>query len=375
MLTVFLQVPSLADIAKYEPRHLALAPVLLVVTFGAFAMVLFVYPRLPRVGAVVGSAITTGCLLVGVALASEILYRHELARIDQGIGSTAAAAMSSTIESLLHGHGLYAVHLHGGVPVSPGPGWLLLNSPFTVAHVYALMDPFWIAVLAVVLRRTYGRAVEVNLGLVFLCCSPAFFRLLGEGHDIIAISCAMVLLVVVADRCVRTGTGAVVFGLAVGVVATSRIVYVPLAVLLAIFIARRDPRRAGTVAVVGLATTLALFAVFAIGVHPYPPLHLFGRADQRQPHLYVALAAVVLVVLLVVAIRRVGPGVVSWFVWFAVLFSTAQLLIGLGELVGGGYHLATWEGANYVFAGAIPVIVATFAVASRRDAPATAAAA
>ena len=50
-----------------------------------------------------------------------------------------------------------------------------------------------------------------------------------------------------------------------------------------------------------------------------------------------------MVILLVAAIRRVGPDVTSWFVWFAVLFTTGQLLIGLGELIGGGYHLATWE--------------------------------
>lgn len=367
VLAVVIQLPSFADVAKYEPRHLALAPVLLVATFVVFALVLVTYPRMPLASRVVGSPVTTACILVGLALVGEVLYRHELSRVDQGIGSTAAAAMSSTIESLVHGHGLYAVHLRGGAPVSPGPGWLLVNSPFTLAHVYALMDPVWIAVTAVVLRRTYGRGVEVNLGLAFLCCSPAFFRLLGEGHDIIAIGCSMVLLVVVADRCVTSGTGAVLFGLAVGVVATSRIIYLPLPVLLAVFLGRRDPRRAAVVALVGLGTALGLFAVFSLGVHPYPPLHLFGRAGQRQPPVFLAVAGGLMVILLVAAIRRVGPGVTSWFVWFAVLFSTAQLLIGVGELIGGGYHLATWEGANYVFAGAIPVVVATFAVRVHRD--------
>ena len=188
VLAVFIQLPSFADVAKYEPHHLAIAPALLIATFLAYLLVLVTYPHMPRLTRAVGSPIVTASILVGLACASEFLYRHELARVNQGIGSTAAAAMSSTIESLVHGHLLYAVHLRGGAPVSPGPGWLLLNSPFTLAHVYALMDPFWIALAAVVIRRTYRRGVEVNLGLAFLCVSPAFFRLLGEGHDIIAIS-------------------------------------------------------------------------------------------------------------------------------------------------------------------------------------------
>ncbi len=179
----------------------------------------------------------------------------------------------------------------------------------------------------------------------------------------------MVLLVVVADRYVSSRTSAVLFGLVVGVVATSRIIYVPLAVLFAIFLARRDPGRAVLVALVGLGTALGLFALFSIGVHPYPPLHLFGRASHRQPRVFLFVAGCIMLILLITAIRRVGPDIWSWFFWFAVLFSTAQLLIGLGELIGGGYRLVTWEGANYVFAGAVPVLVATFAVRSHREAP------
>lgn len=361
VLTVFVQVPSFADVYKYEPGHTYLAPLLLAVTFAVFAGALIAFPLLPRLTEPLCSAMVTTLVLALVTVAAEVLYHHELARLQAGGGSTAVQAMSGTVQALVHGRGLYSVHLPGGAPVSPGPGWLLLNSPFALAHASPLMDPVWIGVTAVVLRRSYGRGFEVNLGLAMLCCSPAFFRLLGEANDILAIGCAMVLLVVWADRWLGSDVRAVGLGLAVGVVSTARIIYVPVALLLALLIATRDLRRAVIVGAVGMVAALALFAVFAIGVHPYPPFHLFGRANERQPTVMLALGFVVTALMGVGTLLFVQPDATSWFTWFAATFSTAHLLIGLGELAGRRYAFAGWEGANYVMAGAIPVLAAVMA--------------
>ena len=282
VLAVVIQLPSFADVAKYQPRHLALAPLLLVATFAVFASVLVTYPACPARGAWSARRSRPAASWWGWPWSARSSTVTSSPAWTRGSDRRRPRPCRRPSISSCTGTGSTPCTCVVAHRVSPGPGWLLANSPFTLGRVYALMDPVWIAVTAVVLRRTYGRGVEVNLGLAFLCCSPAFFRLLGEGHDIIAIGCSMVLLVVVADRCVTSGTSAVLFGLAVGVVATSRIIYLPLPVLLAIFLGRRDPRRAAVVALVGLGTALGLFAVFSIGVHPYPPLHLFARAGQRS---------------------------------------------------------------------------------------------
>jgi hypothetical protein len=365
VITLFVQLPSFADVYKYEPRRTYLAPALVLVTFAAVAAALYGFPRLPRARRILGHPGVTVLLLAGIAVAAEILYHHELARIGRGLGSTAAPAMMDPVRALWHGHGLYSVHLLGGAPVSPGPGWLLLNSPFTFAHLYPLMDPAWLALTAVVLRVAYRRGFAVNLGLAILCSSATFYRLLGEGHDIIAVSCAVVLVVVCAERWLASPWAAAGLGAIVGVVSTARVVYLPLALLVALLVWTRNPRWAVILGGVGVGTALVLFLAFSVGVHPYPPMHLFGRADQRQPVALITIGAALVVLLCLGAIRYLKPGAISWFGWFAAIFATAHLFIGLGELVSGGYAFATWEGANYVFAVALPVIVAVLAVAFR----------
>jgi len=370
VLAVFLQLPSLADVAKYESGRQYLGPLLIAGTFVGLLVVFWLLPRLGRLRAALSSPAVTVLLLLGIAAAAELLYRRELRRIAAGVGSTAAPAMSKTVEALLHGQGLYSVHLLGGAPVSPGPGWLLINAPFTWAHVYALMVPAWLALTAFVLRRSYASGLQVNIGLALLCCSPAFFRLLGEGHDIIALSCAVVLMIVWSDRWVDSDPSALLCGLAVGVLCTARIIYVPLALLYAVLLWTRSPRRGVIVGAVGVLVASGLFYVFSLGVHPYPPAHLFGRGHQRQPLGMLLVDVIVMLGIGVAVLRGVSRQAVSWFVGFAAIFSTAHLLIGLGELASSNYVLKTWEGANYVFAGAIPALVAVFALQSEEEATA-----
>jgi hypothetical protein len=360
-LTAVLQGPAFTDVYKYAPDPTVVAPALVAVSFVVVAAVLIGATRAPRVRAALGGWWLTVGLVAAVAVGSEVLFRHEQTRQRLGTGSTASQAMSETVRALLHGHGLYSVHLSGNAPVSPGPGWLLLNAPFTLLHVYALMDPAWVALAAVVVRSAYRRGFEVNLGLVLLCCSTGFLRLLGEGHDIVAIGAAMVVVVVTADRAVREPAAAVAFGVFVGVVSTARIIYLPLALLVGLLLLPRRRDVALVVAAVGVVIAAVVFGGFAVGVHPYPPLHLFGRADHRQPVAVIALGVVATLGLVGGAAVRVRDDTVSRLGWFAAVFAVPHALIGLGELISAHWAFATWEGANYVFTGVLPVLAAVLA--------------
>ena len=68
-----------------------------------------------------------------------------------------------------------------------------------------------------------------------------------------------------------------------GIAATARVVFAPIPILLALLLWSRSRVRAAVVGLVGLATGCVLHAVFAIGIAPYPPFHLFDRASDRQP--------------------------------------------------------------------------------------------
>jgi hypothetical protein len=367
LVTLFVALPSFADIYKYEPRRTVLAPLEVVLTFFAAVVLLLYLHRWSTGKRIVASGWTTAALLAVVTVGSAVLFGHELARQNAGSGSTANQAMSDPIHALLRGDSLYHVHLSGGAPVSPGPGWILLNSPFTLAHAYWLMLPAWIVATTLVLRGVYRRPYEVNLGLVFLFGSLGFWRLVGEGHDVIAIGCAVVLLVVAADRLVHDDRWAVLVGLMAGVIATARIIYLPLPLLIGVLVWARSQRQAVILAVTGVALALVFNLLFSIGVHPYPPLHLFGRASQRQPVANLALGVVVTVALLACAIRFRRRDITSWMVWFAACFAVPHFFIGLGELEGGRWVFATWEGANYILVGAVPVIAAIMAVQTKWD--------
>lgn len=364
-ITMFVQVPSYADVYKYAPHPAVLAPALVLTTFVVVFVAMLFFDRAARLRALAGAPAVTALFLFALGIASIVLFRHESFRISHGSGSTASPAMTEPVHALLHGRHLYDVHLLGGAPASPGPGWILFNSPFTFAHVYALMVPLWLTATAVVFTRAYRRPFEVNLGLALMCMSPAFWRLLGEGHDIIAIGCALVLLVALMDRHATTDSRVVLLGIAAGLVATARVVFLPLPLLLALFLSTRSRRHAAIFAAVGVGTAAAFSAFFAIGVHPYPPFHLFTRADHRQPAANVAAAVLVTGGLAIGAIRRVTGDVTTWFGWLAACVATPLAFIAFGELQSSHFAFATWEGANYLIAGAIPVITAVLAVRAR----------
>ena len=97
--------------------------------------------------------------------------------------------------------------------------------------------------------------------------------------------------------------------------------------------------------------------VASIGVRHYPPAHLFGRAGVREPSVNIAFGAVVTVAvvigLLVCYVRR-DDG--SWLYWLAGAWAVAHGFIGLGELAGVHWAFKYWEGANYAFVGAVPLV-------------------
>lgn len=378
VLTALLAVPSYADAAKYAGHHhpALLAAVGTVVLAAAVTAGLRLL-GIPRFRSAAGSWPVTAVLLAGITVVSFVLYHREQARIARGLGGTQAQALIAPGQALVHGHHLYSVHLQRGNPVSPGPLWLVTNVPFSFPHLFALLLPFWLAVSVVALRWALRRPAEVAVGLALLCCTSHFYVMLAEGQDLLVIGALMVAAVAVAHRVTASGRCpdgvAVALGIAVAVVANARLIYLPLPILVAWCMSRRTPPRpAVIVGAVGLAVAGGAHLVASIGVHPYPPAHLFGRADSREPAWNIALGGAATAAAVAAAWRRIGPGARTWLVWLAWCLSVPQAFIGLGELEGLHFHLASWEGSNYLFTGVPAVVAAVLAtnrLIGRRDGP------
>lgn len=150
----------------------------------------------------------------------------------------------------------------------------------------------------------------------------------------------------------------VALGGAAAVLATARIIYLFLPVLLAVLVARRDRRAAIGIAVLGLVAAGVAYARSAVGVDHYGPVHLFQRAGDRQPVAVLIAGVVVAAAIGLFTVLRSTASAASWFACFALCWSVPLLFIGFGELATVSANLAGWEGVNYLIAGSVPVMAA-----------------
>lgn len=110
----------------------------------------------------------------------------------------------------------------------------------------------------------------------------------------------------------------------------------------------------------------------ATNLAAYPPAHLFARS-QREPTLNIAIGAITTVAVVAMMLWRRRTGIVNWLGWTAACLAVLHAFIGLGELEGTHFDYCIWEGANYLFIGAVLVVAAVLAeragsIAGRRTA-------
>lgn len=364
MTALWLEGPAVREVYRHGSTHgPVLSAGLLIAGLAAVAAGVRLL-RYQPVRRLLSSTWLPAAVLVVVGVICLIAMPHQT-NLHERNPPTARPAMEEPANAMLHGHGLYSVHLPGNVPVSPGPLWIIVNAPFSWLHIYAVLDPVWLALVVIVARRRYGLKLESTAWLLLLCLSPTFWRLLVQGYDIVALACAALLVPALCDWAAPQGRpvprwAPAVAGVALGVVATGRIIYTPLPILWGLFVATRSTRAGATMAGIGTLVAVGAHLLASIGVRSYPPLHLFARAGQRQPAAILALGAAIGLALIIVVLIRIAPAVSRWLVCWAILWIAAHTLIGLGELAGGHWKLATWEGANYVFAGTI-VLAGLFA--------------
>jgi hypothetical protein len=361
-VAVFVQAPTSAELYKYVPNHQPpLASVLAIVVTFLGALALFTsLERFEGWRRFAGSWTVTVILLAGVTAVSPVAYQLWAHHLPKGASASAVTlAMTLPVHALLHGHQMYDIALPASVPASPGPGWVILNAPFTLIHASWLLIPFWLSAVAMVTRIAYGRGMEVNVALVLLYVSPHFARMLAEDQDLLIVPCALMVLLMVASRWVRSMPAAVVLGFFAGVVATSRILYTAFPLVLGLMAWRRSRRQAVAVSAVGIGVAVVCNLVAAFGIHPYPPAHLFGRADIKEPTYNVVIGGAVTVsVAIGLIVRYLRRDDDTWLYWLAGAWAVAHGFIGFGELAGVHWVFRYWEGANYVFVGAVPLVAA-----------------
>jgi hypothetical protein len=342
MLIFFLQVPALKDIFKYLPYPVICSAVIFTVSAVLYYGLLYSAIGRP----ILQSKWYTAALLLLIGLAGAVVYPKANALGAVGGGSIADDAFIEPIKSLLHGHGLYDVDI--GKPVSPGPGWILLNAPFAFRVSIYLLTPAYLSIAALVCRHYSGGYLNVNRMLTVLMSSLLFWDLSVTGYDHIAVGIAIMLMVVVVNRMKLTWKNVVFVALAGGIIATSRIIFLPLGLLLGALLLRRHLRFGLLFAGIGTGCTLLLHGFFFCTSKVYQPLHLFSKVNNDTGTLPIVITGVIA---LAIGIPLLFQRSTRWGSWAATVLCWIGIPLGFaawGELDAFGYRLAAWEGAHYL---------------------------
>ncbi len=357
-LFLALAFPALRPIGVLCPGWLQLAYVLVI------AVCVALLPRAcrcasQRAGAV--NDIALAVLLIVFVLFCAQFYPWASSLVERN--STGDDAIIEPFRALLYGDPLYSARLFDGTPVSPGPLWILVNGWLSAIGLHFLLTPLYLLPCLWLLPR------EQRLPFaVLMLASPLVWSTAGTGHDHVAIGLGFLTAHLAAPRLARSRTGFVLLVVMVAAMASSRIIYLPWPVLLALSVPglRRSQRWWLAIAAMVIATTAMLASWQQAG--SFPPAHLLQRGLGVTPA-WLIVAGVLVAILLAWHLLRSRRGDGLGLAMYAAALVLAHFAIATAELVAVHGEIARWEGANYVLPALPTLIVASLmALAGNRDA-------
>lgn len=290
-----------------------------------------------------------------IAVCSFFLYPVIDARkSEKGKGSTGDDALILSANTLKSSGKLYDVTINPTTPISPGPGWVILCSPFVLLNIYFLFTPFFVFILCLVLNKVFDNRVS-NVSLLFLSMSMLFWELILNGHDIFPLSAMLFLCSVLVFQYVTKKVrmdALLLVSVLVGIVSTSRIVFVFFPFLLAMFLWKFNRRNA----LVLFLTSMSVFLFFNLYFYSintyYQPIHLLDKAVRNINYGMIVVGSAGFIIGLFFQYRNLKNNIVSWNKSLLVSFLVIFLPIASGDVIKSGFNFVTWEGANYL----MPVI-------------------
>lgn len=360
LLWLLLWLPALRPLFKYAPL-----PGLLAGLWGAALLAgLWAWRTYgrghPRLMPLLNRWLSSYLLIGGMTLAVGGIYPIADARKLLGKGSTADDAMIEPARALLATGQLYDVSLYDGAPISPGPGWILLHAPLVWLGLYWLITPLHLLLLLGVLRQGLGAPPAPMTAFVGLLGSSLLtWDLLVTGHDLIALSLALLSLTLLAHRTATEATLArrwlLPLALLMGVVATARVVFLCHPLLMGAFLWRSGQRRPALwLTGLALAVALGLHAWGYLSHDLYQPLHLFGRGERNVGTWLIGLGGIATLAVGGWVWWSLRPTRDHWLRGLSYCLLVPLATIALGEWLAVGGDFARWEGANYL----LPPLVA-----------------
>jgi hypothetical protein len=278
--------------------------------------------------------------------------------------STAPSALIEPAKALFYNRSNpYSVVLFDGAPISPGPGWILLNSPFSLNNLIILLTPTYLLIACICIARL-DKAHAFFFSLLLLA-SLNFLQLSIVGHDLQAISLALVSLTLALSRYHANKSLFVIIAILASLVATARAPLVVAPVVMGICLATIDRAHGLKFAMLSTSIAVLVHFIFYIWVIKqglfYQPLHVFGRALHSGSPTLLGLGVFIWVAFAIFMQRRLTKDPSTWLLFTWVVLSVPFAFVGIGELIREGIFSlkawAAWEGKGYVMF-TLPLLVA-----------------
>lgn len=356
VLVFLVQIASLRSLDKYV-FHQRLASLVAAAALGALSLGLVRFGRL-RSYRLARAPLAPAALVAAAALVSLFVYPVADGLKLSGRGSDSDDALIQGAQNLFLHFDPYRAPTYLGNPLSPGPGWILLASPFAMTGLYALFFPFCLGLLVFLLRKAGAAPVAILEGLLVLLAGLGVWQAMAVGGDLLPLGVGLVACLVPLRSGWKNPGSFVAYVLMVSLLLTGRVVLPILIPLIGLHLQRSGRRREALlfVASAGLGTCL-VHGVFYVQPSSYMPffllrkgLNLLGHLAPLDPRLTAAVLVLALAVCgIALASRFRGPATHSGLALSAAVSLTLPLsLVALGDLAERQFALADWEGSNYL---------------------------
>lgn len=280
-----------------------------------------------------------------------VIYPKVDARRNHGSGSTGDDAIILASKSLETTAKLYDVYIDKNTPISPGPGWVLLNSGFVLLDLYVLFSPFYLLVLFLVLRKYVFDDHQLNLFALFLGISFIFWELLFNGHDILPLSLSFLILSVCIYHNSNRRTSLwrfIALGCLLGIISTSRIVFIFVPFLFSFLVMNFNKKNGIVLLLVSMSINL-FFNIFFYSINTqFQPLHLFSKGlGILGTEVFIFLFLIGNLGLIFFT-RLKSDNFRLFYQRIFIVFGVFFLPVAYFDLIRVNFQFSVWEGANYI---------------------------
>ena len=169
-----------------------------------------------------------GFILIILSIANYFIYPLVDARKKiANSGSTGDDAMILAANTLKSTAKLYDVIINNHTPISPGPGWIILNSPFPLLNLFFLFSPIYLFFILFLIKKYYKNIIS-NLFIIILFMSLITVELFFNGHDILPFSLGFLICTLLIHENLKKDINikyVILISIFLGMVSTSRIIF------------------------------------------------------------------------------------------------------------------------------------------------------